>query len=764
MALKSETTTLATIQMRRGREEDFDPHQMTAGEWAVSTDSKKVWMCFRPGLCLRMATYEAFEQDMEEIRTILVEAKDIQKAIEKWNYLAESYAHGGTGEREGEETDNAKYYSEQAKLSADKAEALSDIGIMTTEKAGIGKPDGTTITADEDGTLRVIGGGAASGDFASKSIYGDNAISFGRLEGSEVGNKSIAYGDNLIATGFESVNFGQENQTTDMRSVAFGFNNKSSAANSFSCGKRNQSSGKESFTSGGGNIAIGNYSSSVGCGNISLGSGSHAENCQNIAGAKYVFKIESYDVEEKKFTFDDTYEGFSYNFSILEAGSQLFVQNVYYIDTASTYTVSAKGSDGKSVTVNEDIPTSNYSVLYATLIKIGNDNYGGVHAEGGKNVALNSYAHAEGYMTEARGYCSHTEGGKTKATANRSHSEGYNTKATGDQSHSEGFSTTASGYGSHVEGYLGTASGRYSHAEGRNTNAKGDYSHAEGYDTRANGKGTHTSGKGTLANGDFSSAFGNRTYTYNYASFVCGKYGSIGMNTGSEGNTEGVAFCIGGGYYGDDNEEHSSNAFSVRYSGVVKAKSTITASTIADYAEFFEWFDGNTDSEDRVGKFVTIDGNKIKIAKSGDYILGIVSGAPFVLGNGDCDMWNGAYLRDDFGRIIYEPAPKIEIDEGTGEAHIVVDKNGDTVFFGTRPMINPEYDPSREYISREDRPEWDAVGMLGVLPVLDDGTCEVGRFCKCADGGIATLATERGFDTYMVIERVTENVVSVVFK
>lgn len=60
--------------------------------------------------------------------------------------LAESYAHGGTGAREGEETDNAKYYMEQAK-------AVSAVDIATTEKAGIVKPDGTTITVDPDGTI-----------------------------------------------------------------------------------------------------------------------------------------------------------------------------------------------------------------------------------------------------------------------------------------------------------------------------------------------------------------------------------------------------------------------------------------------------------------------------------------------------------------------------------------------------------------------------------------------------------------------------------
>lgn len=60
--------------------------------------------------------------------------------------LAESYTHGGTGTREGEDTDNARYYMEQAK-------AVSAVDIATTEKAGIVKPDGTTITVDEDGTL-----------------------------------------------------------------------------------------------------------------------------------------------------------------------------------------------------------------------------------------------------------------------------------------------------------------------------------------------------------------------------------------------------------------------------------------------------------------------------------------------------------------------------------------------------------------------------------------------------------------------------------
>lgn len=136
MALKSATTTLATIQMRRGAEENFDPDQMTTGEWAVSTDSKKVWMCFRPGFVLRMATYEGFEQDMKEIQIILATCQDIQEAVEKFKELAEehaqeskSWAVGGTGTRLGEDIDNSKYYSGQSKMYSDAAANAIELSV-----------------------------------------------------------------------------------------------------------------------------------------------------------------------------------------------------------------------------------------------------------------------------------------------------------------------------------------------------------------------------------------------------------------------------------------------------------------------------------------------------------------------------------------------------------------------------------------------------------------------------------------------------------
>ena len=267
-----------------------------------------------------------------------------------------------------------------------------------------------------------------------------------------------------------------------------------------------------------------------------------------------------------------------------------------------------------------------------------------------------------------------------------------------------------------------------SHAEGDRTKEIGDASHAEGYFTIAR----------------------------KFNSHVCGQY-----NVDSTYISSLPIFAIGNGM----NEGSRSNAFSVMDNGITKSASTITAETTADYAEFFEWKDGNINNEDRVGKFVTLHGDKIVIANSkNDYILGIVSGAPFVLGNGDCDVWTGMWLRDEFNRIIYEPAPKTEINESTGDIKEVFDEDGNLIYEGKRRKLNPKYDSSQKYISRFDRVEWSPVGMLGVLSVIQDGTCEVDGYCCCSDDGIATACDRNVESAYRIIKKISDRVVKVVFR
>ena len=135
-----------------------------------------------------------------------------------------------------------------------------------------------------------------------------------------------------------------------------------------------------------------------------------------------------------------------------------------------------------------------------------------------------------------------------------------------------------------AEGQDTIASGLVSHAEGNGTTALGDYSHAEGNQTEASGQGSHAEGTNTTASSYDSHAEGNGTTASNKASHVCGHYNAAMTDGGASNNTTGTAFVIGNG----TKTTALSNAFSVQFDGTVKAKSTITASTTADYAEFFE--------------------------------------------------------------------------------------------------------------------------------------------------------------------------------
>ena len=187
--------------------------------------------------------------------------------------------------------------------------------------------------------------------------------------------------------------------------------------------------------------------------------------------------------------------------------------------------------------------------------------------------------------------------------------------------------------------------------------------------------------------------------------------------------------------------------FSVDTSGNVNANGTISGSG-SDYAEYFEWLDGNPEGEDRVGLIVALRGDKIVLAQDGDDVLGIVSGTATVLGDNAEYTWSKIHLRDDFGRLIYED---------------VVFKNEDgTTYTEKHPKINPAYNPEEDYIARSKRKEWDVVGMLGKLYVRDDGTCGVGGYAKVGADGIATLSQEP--TNMYVMKRTAANIVRVLFK
>ena len=385
------------------------------------------------------------------------------------------------------------------------------------------------------------------------------------------------------------------------------------------------------------------------------------------------------------------------------------------------------------------------------------------HAEGYQTTALGEASHSEGYSTNvapstitsttanstiqtswssskfllAKGDYSHAEGTNTLALATASHTEGYQTQATSAYCHAEGGLTQATASSAHAEGYGAKATGSYSHAEGYYTQAIGSYCNAGGYYSKASGSCAHT-------HGYYSYAYGNQAVFGHYNT----DWSSSSNLHGGTSGTSGVLLVVGNG-----TSSARANAFRVEGGGQVKAKGAYSASG-ADYAEFFEWVDGNPNNEDRRGYFVTMGGEKIKIAQAGDYILGVISGLPAVIGNGDED-WRGRYIHDDFGAYILEEFEYEEkvFDPETGEAKVVVKT-------ATKYKENPDYDQSVPYIPREARPEWDTVGMMGVLSVRDDGTCKVNGYCAVSEGGIATTAV----DGYRVIKRVNDHIVKIIFR
>ena len=192
--------TNARMQMRRGLEADFDPDKMQPGEWAVSLDKKYVRMCFSVGVCVRMATYDAFEEDMAQIEEILSKCETIEEAVAKINTEVSANAKAVA-----EYTEQAKKYRDEAKAFRDEAESIAGIGVATRDKAGIVKPDGETITVDEDGTIHASEGTTDYVDLENKP----------QIEGVELsGNKTlselgIASADDL-STANDNINVNSE--------------------------------------------------------------------------------------------------------------------------------------------------------------------------------------------------------------------------------------------------------------------------------------------------------------------------------------------------------------------------------------------------------------------------------------------------------------------------------------------------------------------------------------------------------------------------
>ncbi len=310
----------------------------------------------------------------------------------------------------------------------------------------------------------------------------------------------------------------------------------------------------------------------------------------------------------------------------------------------------------------------------------------------------------------------------------------------------------------------------------------------------ASGICSYSFGFNASSQGDFAFSLGNQTYGKNNdyvfvtgmitqatknCQFISGNYSNWydinkakGAQIFGQGCISSSDWSMTAGKYNanDTNKEYAhvvgngtsntsrSNAYTLDWSGNGTFAGTVSSSTGADYAEYFEWKDGNPNNEDRVGYIVTLDGNKIVKANTGDDILGICSGTAMVLGDSAEWNWNKRYLTDDFGRIIYEDRMEHHEAIYNPDGELIKEAWDEEVH---APKINPEYNSDTPYTKRADRPEWQIVGMMGKLYVRDDGSCVVNGYADVKDG-IAIKAT--GKTNMRVMERVNDSIIRVLMK
>ena len=459
------------------------------------------------------------------------------------------------------------------------------------------------------------------------------------------------------------------------------------------------------------------------------------------------------------------------------------------------------------------------------------------HAECQNTLASGICSHAEGYQTQAIGGFSHAEGQKCKAIGNLSHVEGYKTNASSNFSHSEGFINLSGYIGYSVFNIINVDKQNNSftidnpnnslfelndkiylygywtdnievytvkeYNESTNTiyineqiidhvyyyifkyGTESSSSHSEGSFTKAIGADSHSEGNSTIAVGMFSHAANHATIANTRYMTAIGIYNKLTLDGFDKYNETNDLFVIGNG----SSEENRSNIFRVHTTdGCFSTKAF--QSTGADYAEFFLWEDENPTNEDRVGLFVTMNGEKIRLASpEDDYIVGIISGDPSVIGDVHDDQWHNMYLKDIFGRPIMEyreepdeiismevPNPEYEAamsarmnnpemvsitkEDGSEIPPTITETHTIPGAKGNFMKVNPDYDPSQTYIPRSQRPEWGCVGMMGKIVMIDDGTCQVNGYAWSGENGVATHAPSK--TKFRVMSRLDDTHIKVV--
>lgn len=603
---------------------------------------------------------------------------------------------------------------------------------------------------------------------------GTGSSAIGKNNNTASGSYSIAIGEDNTASGSDSYAIGQSNTASNSGSIAIGKSNNVSGSNSVNLGHTNTSKDAYSYALGSTNTINTGCSTAIGTNNTINGAYSTALGHNNTTRGRETYAFGSENVSSNADIEGTLESDFHYSCAI-----GWWNKAKGYVSMAIGRTNTASGRNSCAIG-RWCKATAEYALA------IG----GGVKWTTGQtyNTASADRAIAIGNENDASGLLSCAIGSSNLTTASRSFAFGDNCNVSSQNSIALGCDSTASGGIANLAICGGAATAKKEEV------SKWRYDNTWESDSNKADIGGRSLAIGLFSKAEAGSsvAIGTGAVSKSIGQFTCGfapKYENFNSNGSSYyDNTSGTVFAIGNGYYdksyGSDDKTcvtlrndgtsiywyHRSNIVRIENNGTNGGICYLNANiqnTGADYAEFIkEWWDGNPDNEDRVGYMVTIgDDNKLHKANEGDYIIGITSGNPSVVGNGDEDYY-WMYERDRFNRIVTKSEivtePKVD-DDGNQ----VLDDNGDPIYEEKEILVkklSSSYDKTKKYICRSNRPEWDYVGMRGIVPCRDDGTCIPRGFCKCGSDGIATKANTRGFDTYYVVERIDDETISVEVK
>jgi hypothetical protein len=187
------------------------------------------------------------------------------------------------------------------------------------------------------------------------------------------------------------------------------------------------------------------------------------------------------------------------------------------------------------------------------------------------------------------------------------------------------------------------------------------------------------------------------------------------------------------------------------------------------YSEMYEWSELFKFDIVPYGRFVAFDNNepgKIRLGHVSDYIIGVTT-INTVCTSDNPEEWQGKYLCNEYGDCLLQEKDKATAinayDDVEEFPYIATIKEKEIV-----PVINDEYDSSKEYKKRTDRLEWIRVNLIGKCIVVDNGECQPGKFCTVGENGIAKPTDiSRGMpyvNKWHVIDRLTDNTIMIFFK